>query len=75
MASKQNPATLAACGAPVTDQADGSITPDNSHSNGAPQANVQAICDELIDAITWAQTETALGAALRRALARKAVSR
>jgi hypothetical protein len=32
MASKQNPATLAACGASVNDLAGASINPDNSHS-------------------------------------------
>jgi hypothetical protein len=37
MTLKQNPATLAACGAPVTDQAGGSITSDNSHSTRALQ--------------------------------------
>ena len=37
MVSMQNPATLAACGAPVTDLAGASITSDNSHSNRALQ--------------------------------------
>lgn len=32
MAFTQNPATLAACGAPVIDLAGASITSDNSHS-------------------------------------------
>jgi hypothetical protein len=37
MASKQNPATLAACGAAVIDLAGASIASDNSYSTLAPQ--------------------------------------
>ena len=39
MASKQNPATLAACGAPVDDVAAGKINTDNSHSTRSLQAS------------------------------------
>ena len=54
MASKQNPATLAACGAAVTDLAGASITSDNSHSTRALQvARLTRRC-----AITAAMAET-----------------
>jgi hypothetical protein len=39
MSLNENPATLAACGALVTDQAGGSINSDNSHSTRALQAS------------------------------------
>jgi hypothetical protein len=39
MASKQNPATLAVCGASVNDLAGASITSDNSQSTLAFQAS------------------------------------
>jgi hypothetical protein len=70
MPRMENPATLAACGVPVGDQADGSINPDNSHSSVAPQANIRA---ELTDAIVWGKAETTIAFAFRRALAAKAV--
>jgi hypothetical protein len=50
----ENPATLAACGVPVTDLAGASITSDNSHSTLALQVSRLAI----LCAVNAAMAET-----------------